>query len=123
MFRRGTLSTFFLALLFVVTSPAFAQLPTGTILGVVKDSSGSVVPDATITIRNVDTNATRTATTGDDGAFRVPALAVGHYTVRTEKTGFKSVTQTGLSLGSGPGVGSELRAGCGGVDARGHGYR
>jgi len=93
------LSGLFLALLFLtVVSAGFAQLPTGTILGVVKDASGAVIPGATVTIRNVETDLTRTITTGAEGAFRVPELPVGHYTVKFEKTGFKTQTQTSITL-------------------------
>jgi len=88
-----------LALLVLTVVPAgFAQLPTGTILGVVKDSSGALVPGATVSIRSTETDLTRNVMTSDDGAFRVPALPVGHYTIKIEKTGFKTETQTGLSL-------------------------
>src|ERR1019366_2996646 len=75
-----------------------AQLPTGTFLGVVKDSSGAVVPDVTITIRNVDTGLSRTATTNSDGDYRVLALPVGNYAVNVEKAGFKPETRQGLKL-------------------------
>jgi Carboxypeptidase regulatory-like domain/TonB dependent receptor-like, beta-barrel len=102
---KVTSTLFFFSFLVVLcASVALAQLPTGTILGVVHDSSGGVVPDATVTIRSTDTGLVRTITTGADGAFRVPALPVGQYTVKVEKTGFQSVTQTGLSLA----VGQEL---------------
>ena len=47
--------------------PAAAQLPTATILGVAKDSSGAVVPDVSLTARSVDTGQTRTTTTSPDG--------------------------------------------------------
>ena len=89
-----------LALFFVLVSASVvsAQLPTGTILGTVKDSSGGVVPQAKVTIRNTESDFARTVITEDDGAFRVPALPVGHYTVRIEKEGFQSQTQTGLVL-------------------------
>jgi hypothetical protein len=66
----------------------FAQ-STSTILGVVKDSSGGVVPGATVSVRNTDTSLTRTVTSGDDGAWRVPALLAGHYEVKVEKMDFK----------------------------------
>ena len=56
-----------------------AQLPTGTILGVVKDSTGAVVPGAKITARDTDTGQTRTVMTGTDGAYRFDALPVGNY--------------------------------------------
>lgn len=67
------------AFLFLLTMPASAQLPTGTILGVVKDSSGAVVPGAAVTIQSIETNQTRKAVTDSSGAYRVPALPVGHY--------------------------------------------
>src|SRR5438093_8369794 len=77
---------------------AVAQQNTGTILGVVKDSSGAVVPGASVTMLNEETNLTRTVTTGENGAFRAPALPVGHYTVRVELAGFQTQAQRGLIL-------------------------
>ena len=68
--------------------PVAAQLPTGTILGTVKDASGASVPDTTIIIRNIDTSLTRTVTTGSDGTFVVPSLATGHYQVQATHQGF-----------------------------------
>ena len=85
-------------ILLLAAIPVLAQIPTATVLGTVKDSSGAVVPGATVTIQNVDTNATRTATTADDGSYRVSALSVGNYTVRVEKTGFSTQTQQGITL-------------------------
>ena len=84
------------AMLFVA-APTFAQTA-GTILGVVKDLSGGSVPDAKITVTNTGTNEVRTTTSGDDGAWRVPGLNPGQYTLRTEKEGFKTSTSTGLTL-------------------------
>src|ERR1019366_3299729 len=78
--------------------PLAAQLPTGTILGVVKDASGGVVPGATITATNVDNAQARTATSGSDGAFRFSSMPVGHYNIRIEASGFKTSMQTGLVL-------------------------
>jgi hypothetical protein len=82
----------------IFTVVAGAQLPTGTIQGVVRDSSGGNVPEAKVLIENTDTNLSRTVATGDDGAYRVPALPVGHYQIRIEKPGFKTLTQSGLTL-------------------------
>jgi hypothetical protein len=88
----------FLFLATLIAVPVFAQLPTATILGVAKDSSGAVLPNATITITNVDTDLKRTVSTGDDGTYRVPELPVGHYEVRGEHAGFKTETQRGITL-------------------------
>src|SRR5579864_6722703 len=87
-----------LCLATLMAVPAVAQLPTGTILGVAKDSSGAVLPNATITITNVDTSLRRTVTTGDDGTYRAPELPVGRYEVRGEHAGFKTETQRGITL-------------------------
>ncbi len=100
MFRRPYSILVVTSILFVLLTmacPAAAQ-EAGTILGVVRDASGGTVPDARITITNVDTSEMRTAATGDDGAFRVPALRPGHYSVKVEKDGFKTATQTALTL-------------------------
>ena len=86
------------ALLLSLTAvPSFAQA-TSTILGVVKDSSGGVVPGATVTVMNTDTAQSRSTTTGEDGAYRVPALNAGHYQVKIEKSGFQASTQKGVTL-------------------------
>ncbi len=77
--------------------PASAQ-ESGSILGTVRDASGGTVPAAKITVTNADTNETRTANTGDDGAYRVPGLKPGNYTLKAEKDGFKTVTQMSLVL-------------------------
>ena len=82
----------------LVAIPLHAQLPTGTILGVVKDTSSGVVAGAIVTILNTETSQSRTVTTGEDGAYRVPALPVGHYNMKIEKEGFQTQTQQGLVL-------------------------
>jgi len=85
-------------ILSMMAVPSFAQLPTGTILGTVKDASGGVVAGATVTAANTETGSTRTATTGDDGAYRFSALPVGHYDIKIERNGFKTSTKKGIVL-------------------------
>src|ERR1700677_3664406 len=86
------------AFLLVLVVSVSAQLPTGTFLGVVKDSSGAVIPGAAVTIQSVETNQIRRAVTDSNGSYRVPALSVCHYTIKVEHAGFKTETQTGLNL-------------------------
>ena len=91
------------AFLILVTALCSVRLlgqttPTGTISGVVHDPSGLVVPKASVTVRNVEENTTRTALSGDDGSFRFPALPVGTYTITVESTGFKTSTRTNQNL-------------------------
>src|ERR1700680_583745 len=87
-----------LFILSTITISLSAQQSQGTILGAVKDPSGGAVAGATVTITNTDTSETRTAMTGDDGDYRVPALQPGHYSVKAEAPGFKSLTVTSLNL-------------------------
>ncbi|HWF37749.1 MAG TPA: TonB-dependent receptor [Candidatus Acidoferrales bacterium] len=86
-----------LVLTMVVAVSSFAQ-STSNIVGTVKDTTGAVIPGATVTVQNTETGLMRTVTSGSDGAFRVPAMPVGHYTVKFEKTGFKTETDQGLVL-------------------------
>jgi hypothetical protein len=92
---RVTVST---AMLILLVITAVAQLPTGTILGVAKDTSGGVLPNATVTIMNLDTGLKRNVTTAEDGSYRVPELPVGHYEVKGEHAGFKTETRRGITL-------------------------
>jgi len=80
-------------LLALAITPALAQKFTGDIEGNVTDSSGAVLPGATVTVRSIATGTTRTTTTSDIGAYRVPNLDVGTYEVTMEARGFK--TQVG----------------------------
>src|SRR5436853_4934192 len=91
-------SIVWVAVLILAAIPVAAQLPTGAILGTVKDSSGASVPGATVTVRNTDTNFTRTQMTEQDGSYRFPELPVGHYEIRAEAAGFRTETRTGLNL-------------------------
>jgi hypothetical protein len=86
------------AMVIFLAIPVVAQLPTATILGVAKDSSGGVLPIATVTVTNVDTGLTRTVKTGDDGTYRIPELPVGRYEVKGEHAGFKTETRKGITL-------------------------
>ena len=87
-----------LALAGLSVALGLAQLPTATILGTVRDSTGAVVPGVTVTVRNTGTGATRTATTGANGAYRLVALPVGAYEVRAEQPGFQAEVRSGLTL-------------------------
>jgi len=75
----------------LLCAPAFAQT-LGTITGEVRDSTGAVVPGATVTVVNKATNATRTTSSNEVGLFDFPALPPGPYTVKSELDGFKTAT-------------------------------
>src|ERR1700691_3405210 len=84
--------------LLLMAIPAFAQLPTGTILGSVKDTTGASVPGATVTITNVGTGITRTVMSEQDGTYIAPEVPVGHYSVQAEHDGFNTENRTGITL-------------------------
>ncbi|HKT48316.1 MAG TPA: carboxypeptidase regulatory-like domain-containing protein [Candidatus Acidoferrales bacterium] len=75
-----------------------AQTFRGTILGTVTDSSGLAVASATVTIKNTGTGLTRTVATSEDGAFSVPELPIGTYTVTVEMAGFRKASLSGIVL-------------------------
>src|SRR5438876_11719990 len=68
---------------------AFAQT-FAALSGDTRDSSGAVVVGATVTAVNVGTNAARNVTTNEVGNYSFPSLPLGTYTVKVEKTGFKT---------------------------------
>ena len=70
--------------------------PLETILGTVKDESGAVVPNATITITNKATNVARSLTTNTEGLYSAPALQPGDYEVRAEMMGFRTLVRDAL---------------------------
>ncbi len=84
-----------LALTLVLTAVAAAgmQTATGTITGVTRDSTGAVLTDATITIRNVATSGSRTATTDAAGRYRFVNVTPGDYELRATLAGFSTTVR------------------------------
>ncbi len=78
--------------------PCFGQTATGDILGTVFDPTGAVVAEAKVTLRSMDTNASKEDNTGGLGTFRFPLLPVGSYEVTVEKTGFAKYVQGPILL-------------------------
>src|ERR1700723_651409 len=74
------------------------QTGTATLSGTIMDPSGKVVPDAEVTITNVDTAVARVTKTNADGIYVLPALQPGHYRVIVTKPGFKQVALTDVIL-------------------------
>src|SRR5262249_24560594 len=87
-----------LLLLALLFAQSLLGQATGTIYGTTYDSSGALLPATSITITNTGTNQSRSVVADDLGAFVVPVLPVGTYSVRVEKTGFSPFVQNGVIL-------------------------
>jgi len=87
-----------LVVLVTFAGPAFAQRTTASIRGTVTDSTGGVVPGASVTVTGTDTGLTRTTVTNTDGVYSFPELQVGTYRVEVSLTGFKSAVRQGVAL-------------------------
>lgn len=73
-----------------VSAPLLAQQTTGTLLGTVVDSSGAAVPNVTIRVLNLATNAQRETATDSGGTYSLPFLAAGNYKITASKDGFQA---------------------------------
>jgi hypothetical protein len=100
----------------LITTPALAQNPTGTILGNIKDSQGAVVPGATVTATNLGTQYSRSTVTDGAGEYALRLLPVGSYKVVVTLSGFKNFTQTGILLEVGRNARVDATIELGGLD-------
>src|SRR3954453_14237303 len=89
---------FVVAVMLICLSTGFGQGTQGSISGTVFDSSGSVLPDATVRLISERTGQRWETRTGSNGNYLFPALPPGKYTVEGERTGFKTSQNTGLVL-------------------------
>ena len=94
-----------LAVLFALgagAAPATAQVTTGTVLGTVRDSTGGVVPGATVVLVS-EARGTRSAPaiTNATGDFVLPNITADTYTVEVTMDGFRTVRQTGVAISGG----------------------
>jgi predicted porin len=100
----------FLPLLWIAMGafPAWAQ--TGASLsGVVTDQTGAALPGVAVTIKSVDTGATRTIPTDGGGRYQASGLPPGSFEVRAAKQGFADETRTGISLAAGQDAAADIK--------------
>src|SRR3954464_5361701 len=97
--------------LFLAWMPAVfaqSQATTGVIEGLVTDESGGVLPGATVTLRNTETNFEKVVVTGADGSFRAVLLPLGPYRITADLQGFAKVVREGTDLGVGQTINLKL---------------
>jgi hypothetical protein len=96
------------------SAPVLAQ-QRGSIGGKVLDPAGLPLPGATVTVTGQNTGFTRTVVTAGTGAYKVPNLEPGVYTLTVEMPGFASLTRTDLNLTAGSEMTFELKMPLAGV--------
>src|SRR4029450_9462319 len=78
--------------------PLAAQVTSGSIVGSVRDSSGGVIPGATITLIRITKGTTTETTTNESGDFTFPNAPGDTYTVRVTMDGFKTLERPNVPL-------------------------
>ncbi|HET8546374.1 MAG TPA: carboxypeptidase-like regulatory domain-containing protein, partial [Bryobacteraceae bacterium] len=87
-----------MSLLTICEATATAQVLYGSIVGIIEDPSGAVVPNATVTIRNTQTGASREIAADEQGRFSIPNVVPGRYDLTVRAAGFRAETQTGIEV-------------------------
>ena len=96
MTLAASMSLFLLAI--ANSRDAQAQVSGATLSGTVTDSTGALVPNASILIRNTDTGAVRNVATNGDGFYSAPNLNPGNYEVKISSKGFSTMLQKNIVL-------------------------
>jgi hypothetical protein len=86
------------AVLLSLSAVAGAQTITGSITGIVKDTSGAVLPGATVTMTQIDTGRQQNAVSDSEGRYASGPLQLGNYRIEAGLTGFKSAIRSGVTL-------------------------
>jgi Carboxypeptidase regulatory-like domain/TonB dependent receptor len=88
----------FLFLLQVIPPYVCAQTTNGAILGTVQDASGAGVPGVNVSVKSVETGATRSVVTDSNGNYEVLSLPAGGYEIAASLKGFKTQFRQGINL-------------------------
>ena len=96
--RQLSMGWAFALILVAWSAPLAAQSTTGTVQGTVRDNQDGVVPGATATIRNIQTNASRTLVTDGNGNYRFLNVPIGEYELIVEMPGFSKYVRSGITL-------------------------
>src|SRR6266568_4095303 len=94
----GRWGTAIVVLIAFGTSLIFGQGGTATILGVVRDTSGALIPGVSIIVKHVDSGLTRSVVSSEQGGYVAPLLPVGPYELTTTMPGFKQQVRSGINL-------------------------
>ena len=97
-------------ILSLLARAAFSQETTGTITGTVTDAQDALVPDAVLTLSNLEQGASRKATSNQQGIYEFKFLEPGRYQVTASRTGFRPACKDGPGSDGGPNDACGLRS-------------
>lgn len=106
--KRWLSVLFALYALSLLSMTAFAQTDRGTVTGRVTDNIGAAVGGATVVVTNIANGTSSTGTTNAEGLYTIPALTVGTYKLKVERTGFKVAEVSGIVITVGSTVGNDI---------------
>jgi hypothetical protein len=86
----------------------FGQAGTGTITGIITDPAGAAIPNTSVNVQNTETNAPYATVTTATGAYTVPRLPPGRYSVTVTAPGFKQLNRAGVTVDAGQTVPLDL---------------
>src|ERR1700730_14367704 len=81
-----------------LASNLFGQAESGTVVGVVRDQAGAVVPGATVTLVNEGTHFTRSVVTNPSGEYTAYSFPTGRINISVAQPGFQKLVRTGIEL-------------------------
>jgi hypothetical protein len=115
---KGLSICLFVTLVLAVGVMGQTQSTTGTIQGTASDANGAAIPGASVEIKNIDTNFTRSFTTDEEGRFVALSLPPGRYTVTVTKQGFGTLVLEEAALTVGQALNLPLSMKISGVEER-----
>jgi hypothetical protein len=99
--RAGLRASLLPLLLLALAAGIVSAQTQGRLTGTVADTSGAVIPGAPVSLRNVSTGVEQSATTNESGVYNFPYVAPGVYEITVAYEGFKTSTQTGVTMETG----------------------
>ena len=96
--RACTIAAAIVLAVLLCAPPAWSQILHGSIVGNIKDPSDAAVAGARVTITEKQTGQVREATTNESGSFSFPTLTPGVFELRVQKDGFRSATQSVVTV-------------------------
>ena len=122
MFSAHSLRSFFRLvsvvcfLLVASGNTGLGQTSTATLIGIVQDSTGAVLPNVTVSVTNRERNATQLTRTNETGTYVLPALNPGNYSVTAESPGFKRFVREGVVIQLNQVARVDIRLGLGSIE-------